>query len=261
MASAIPSPITLPAGADFHVHLRAPPLSPLVVPTIRQGGVNQVYVMPNLVPPITTVAAALSYREHLISLGSPVGPVDYLMTLYLHKDITPETIRDSASSGFILGVKSYPAGVTTNSAVGVHNYDEFFEVFAEMEKLGLVLNLHGEVPPDKGGDTTVLNAEERFLPTLKMLHEKFPKLKIVLEHCTTKQAVEAVRACGDNVVGTITAHHLFLTVDDWASDVVCSIPLRYLVSVFVLCSSRMRDSPSANVSAALLLQTGSQDSG
>jgi dihydroorotase len=82
----------------------------------------------------------------------------------------------------------------------------------------MVLNLHGECPSDHSKNITILNAESSFLPTLKSLHERFPKLKIVLEHCTTKDAIEAVKACGDTVVGTITAHHLFLTVDDWADD-------------------------------------------
>lgn len=137
------------------------------------------------------------------------------MSLYLCTAITPAVIRDAARAG-IRGVKSYPAGVTTNSASGVVDYESFYPVFAAMEEEGLVLNLHGEAPP--APDITVLNAEESFLPTLADLHRRFPKLQIILEHCTTAQAVAAVRACGPNVVGTITAHHLSLIVDDWAGD-------------------------------------------
>ena len=117
-------------------------------------------------------------------------------------------------------MKSYPAGVTTNSGSGVVDYESFYPVFEAMEREGLVLNLHGEVPSSEEEDVHVLNAEERFLPTLKSLNEKFSKLRIVLEHCTTAAAVEAVKRCSDTVVGTITAHHLFLTVDDWAGDPV-----------------------------------------
>ena len=142
----------------------------------------------------------------------------FLMSLYLHPDITPETIRNAKRAG-ISGVKSYPAGVTTNSSSGVVDYDSFYAVFAEMESLDLVLNLHGECP--SGGDITVLSAEERFLPTLLDLHQRFPKLRIILEHCTTAAAIDAVKHCGPTVVGTITAHHLFLTVDDWAGDPFC----------------------------------------
>ena len=142
------------------------------------------------------------------------------MSLYLSPDITTETIREAKQSGVVYGVKSYPAGVTTNSAEGVVDYEMFYPVFKEMEEVGLILNLHGEVPSSEADEITVLNAEERFLPTLKDLNRRFPKLRIVLEHCTTAAAVQAVKACSDRVVGTITAHHLFLTVDDWAGDPV-----------------------------------------
>jgi dihydroorotase len=93
-------------------------------------------------------------------------------------------------------------GVTTNSSAGVKDYTQFFPVFAAMEKHDLVLNLHGEVPSSPGSDITDLNAEEQFLPTLTMLNQRFPKLRIVLEHCTTAAAVAAVRACGPTVAGS-----------------------------------------------------------
>jgi dihydroorotase len=99
-----------------------------------------------------------------------------------------------------------------------------------MEEVDLVLNLHGEVANNPKSATdksvTVLNAEERFVPTLKDLHRRFPKLRIVLEHCTTAVAVDAVRECGDRVVGTITPHHLEIVVDNWAADVVSALQLR-----------------------------------
>jgi dihydroorotase len=148
------------------------------------------------------------------------------MSLYLHEDITPEVIIEAKKAG-ITGVKSYPAGVTTNSSSGVLSYEPFYPVFAEMEKQNMVLNLHGEVPStpagthiskSKDGAITILNAEPAFLPTFKSLHEKFPKLRIILEHCSTAAALEAVQACGPSVAGTITAHHLSLVIDDWAGD-------------------------------------------
>ncbi|KAJ5901525.1 dihydroorotase [Penicillium taxi] len=205
----------LPASADFHVHLRDGPMMELVTPTIRQGGVNTVFVMPNLVPPITTVDRALDYQKRLQAIEPNVN---YLMSLYLHETITPETIIDAKKRG-ITGVKSYPAGVTTNSSSGVVDYDQFYPVFAEMERQDLILNLHGECPSI--GDVTVLSAEERFLPTLLDLHAKFPKLRIILEHCTTAAAVEAVKKCGPTVAGTITAHHLSIIIDSWAGDPFC----------------------------------------
>lgn len=139
------------------------------------------------------------------------------MSLYLHTDITPDTIREAKQAG-IAGVKSYPAGVTTNSSSGVVDYESFYPVFGAMEEVDMVLNLHGEVPSTPGSDITVLNAEEAFLPTLLDLHKRFPKLRIILEHCTTAAALEAVRSCGSNVAATITAHHLYLTIDSWAGD-------------------------------------------
>ena len=169
-------------------------------------------IKPNLVPPITTVAHALDYQRRLQALEPNVT---FLMSLYLHPSITPAVIAEAKAAG-IRGVKSYPAGVTTNSASGVVDYAQFYAVFAEMEKQDLVLNLHGESPPAE--DITILNAEERFLPTLLDLHKRFPRLRIILEHCTTASALKAVQSCGSNVRGTITAHHLFLIIDDWAND-------------------------------------------
>ncbi|KAB2576702.1 putative dihydroorotase [Lasiodiplodia theobromae] len=204
--------LELPAAADMHVHLRDGAMMETVTPTIRQGGVNTVYVMPNLVPPLTTVDATLAYRARLQAIEPNVT---FLSSLYLHPDITPETIVAAKKAG-VTGVKSYPAGVTTNSSAGVVDYASFYPVFAEMERQDMVLNLHGELPPSASaaGDITVLNAEERFLPTLRELHAKFPKLRIILEHCTSAAAIAAVESCGDTVAATITAHHLYLTVDD-----------------------------------------------
>lgn len=186
-------------------------------------------------PPVTTVQAALDYRQRLRSIEPNVN---YLMSLYLHPSITPDTIRQAKKAG-IVGVKSYPAGVTTNSSSGVVDYDSFYPVFKAMEEEDLVLNLHGEAPPSPTithatNQITVLNAEEAFLPTLKSLHERFPNLRIILEHCTTAAAVEAVKACGPNVAGTITAHHLFLIIDDWAGD-----PINFCKPVAKLPSDRV----------------------
>ena len=151
-------------------------------------------------PPITTVKQALDYREKLQKLEPNVT---FLMSLYLHPSITPDTIKEAKQAG-ITGVKSYPAGVTTNSAAGVVDYESFYPIFAEMEQQGMILNLHGEAPSAPGSDITVLNAEERFLPNLLKLHDKFPRLRIILEHCTTAKALDAVRSCGPQVAATIT---------------------------------------------------------
>ena len=142
------------------------------------------------------------------------------MSLYLHPHITPETIKEAKAAG-IAGVKSYPHGVTTNSDSGVMSYEEFYPVFEEMERQDMILNIHGELPSTAGSDITVLSAEEAFLPTFLDLHKRFPKLRIILEHCTSAAAIKAVQSCGPTVAATITAHHLFMIVDDWAGDPHC----------------------------------------
>ncbi|KAI5805557.1 hypothetical protein DFH27DRAFT_377349 [Peziza echinospora] len=208
--------ITIPPAADMHVHLRDGKMMETVVPTVRQGGVNLVYVMPNLLPPITTVAKATEYHSQLQALSPETT---FLMSLYLSPSITADTIAEAAASGIVHGVKSYPKGLTTNSEGGVVSYEAFYPVFAAMEKHDLVLNIHGESPSSP--TTTILNAEETFLPTLVSLHQHFPKLRIVLEHCTTAAAVEQVKALGDSVAATITAHHLYLTIDQWSDSPHC----------------------------------------
>ena len=168
-------------------------------------------------PPITTVRHALNYRER-IQENEP--NVTFLMALYLHPHITPETIKEAKKAG-ITGVKSYPHGVTTNSDSGVMSYEEFYPVFEEMERQDMILNIHGELPSSAASDITVLNAEEAFLPTFLDLHKRFPRLRIILEHCTSAAAIKAVKSCGSSVAATITAHHLFMIVDDWAGDPHC----------------------------------------
>ncbi|KAI0141833.1 Dihydroorotase [Xylariaceae sp. FL1272] len=201
--------LELPPTADMHVHLRQDKMMQLVTPYIRRGGVDTVFVMPNLQPPITSVAAALEYKSQLQAIEPQVN---YLMSLYLHPSITPAVIAEAAAAG-IAGVKLYPQGVTTNSESGVAgDFVEVYEsTFAAMQEHDIVLNIHGEVPGIVPEDGTSL--EELFLPTLKKLNDRFPRLRISLEHCSTAAAVDAVRACSPTVAGTITAHHLYLTGD------------------------------------------------
>lgn len=188
----------------------------LVAPHVQLGGIRTAFVMPNLIPPLTTPEQTVDYVQQL----SQVAPdLEVLPSMYLNSSLTPELIREAKQKG-IVGIKSYPRGVTTNSegGVGMEGYSVYDEVFAEMERQDIVLNLHGEVPSDVDGDgTCVLNAEERFIPHLYEIHRKFPNLRIVLEHCTTAAAVEAVKSLPSNVVATITPHHLHLTIDSACS--------------------------------------------
>ncbi|KAH9981853.1 Dihydroorotase [Russula compacta] len=204
--------ISVSSPADFHVHLRQGDLSELVTPHVREGGFRLAYVMPNLTPPITTTDRALEYKSILEKIDPEM---EFLMTLYLSPDLTPDEVRRAKSAG-IVGVKSYPRGVTTNSDGGIESYEAYYPVFKAMQDVDMVLNLHGEVPSDASGNIHVINAEPTFLPHLRKLHAHFPRLRIVLEHATTRAAVETVKSLSATVACTITAHHLALTVDDWA---------------------------------------------
>lgn len=204
--------VTVPSPADFHVHLRQGAMSALVAPHVAMGGMDLAYVMPNLVPPLKNAAQTTAYLSELQTLAPNTT---FLGTMYLSPELTPDEIRAAARAG-VRGVKSYPRGVTTNSDGGIENYEVYYPVFAAMEATNMVLNLHGEVPSDPEQGVCVLNAEPRFLGHLEKIHARFPKLRIVLEHATTRAAVECVRRCGDTVACTITPHHLRLIVDDWA---------------------------------------------
>jgi dihydroorotase len=141
--------IIIDSPADMHVHLRQDAMSSLVVPHVRQGGMTTGYVMPNTVPPITSVDQCLAYLD---SLEAHDSTIELFGTLYLHPSITPEEIikasktKSKRGKRRIMGVKSYPRGVTTNSDGGIESYETYYPIFEEMEKQDMILNLHGEVP-------------------------------------------------------------------------------------------------------------------
>ncbi|MGA7965526.1 MAG: dihydroorotase, partial [Gammaproteobacteria bacterium] len=161
-------------------------------------------VMPNLAPPVTTVAAAEAYRDRILA-ASP-GGFEPLMTLYLTEETAPAEIDRAREAGFIHAVKFYPAGATTHSSAGVRDVSGTYPVLERMSERGMVLAIHGEVA-DPALDPYA--REPHFVETvLAPLVERFPDLKIVLEHVSTRIAVDFVRAAGPNVATTITAHHL-----------------------------------------------------
>ncbi len=197
--------ITLTRPDDWHLHLRDGEALAAVLPhTARQFG--RAIVMPNLKPPVTTVELAASYRDRILA-ALPAGmSFEPLMTLYLTDNTPPEEIAKAVASGFVKAVKLYPAGATTNSDAGLTRIDKAYDTMAEMERLGLPLLVHGEVT-DPAID--LFDREKVFIDTvLAPLLQRFPKLKLVMEHITTKDAAEFVAAAGANVGATITAHHL-----------------------------------------------------
>ena len=150
----------------------------LVTP-LASGGCDAIFVMPNLEKPIVSVAQALTYHKELSRLAPNVR---FLMSLYLHPDVTTDQIELAAKTKIIFGVKLYPAGVTTNSQHGVRDIKRYYPVFAAMQEVGLVLNLHGEFTnctPEAATIHDSMNAESNFLPQLFDLHKDFPDLRIV----------------------------------------------------------------------------------
>ena len=165
-------------------------------------------VMPNLKPPITTVELARAYRERILA-ALPAGMrFEPLMTLYLTDNMPPSEIGKAGLSGFVRAVKYYPAGATTNSESGVTDLKRVYSVLAAMEKHDLPLLLHGEVT-DAAID--VFDREAVFIERhLTAIVRDFPGLRVVLEHVTTREAVQFVTQAGPNVAATITVHHLLL---------------------------------------------------
>src|ERR671935_1355758 len=199
--------ITLRRPDDFHVHLRdGPAMASALADTARQFA--RAIVMPNLKPPVTTTAQALHYRDRILAELPDDAGFEPLMTLYLTDDTPPEEIARAKLSGRIHGVKLYPAGATTHSDAGVTRISRCFHTLEKMEELGVPLLVHGE-STDPAID--VFDREKAFIEeVLGPTVERFSGLKIVLEHITTRDAVQYVEVTGANVAATITAHHLLM---------------------------------------------------
>jgi dihydroorotase len=192
---------------DWHVHLRDGDALAAVLPdTARQFA--RAIVMPNLVPPVTTVERARAYRERILAAVPSGARFEPLMTLYLTEATAPAEIAAAKASGFVHAVKYYPAGATTHSEAGARDLSRCRDVLAAMEVHDLPLLMHGEVtdPAVDVFDRERVFIEEQLEPTVR----EFPRLRIVLEHITTSDAVAFVERASPRVAATITAHHLLL---------------------------------------------------
>ncbi|HTJ97845.1 MAG TPA: dihydroorotase [Rhodocyclaceae bacterium] len=199
--------LTITRPDDWHLHLRDGAALAAVLPdTARRFG--RAIIMPNLKPPVTTVAMAAAYRERILAALPTGAKFEPLMTLYLTDNTPPEEIEAVKASGFVHALKLYPAGATTNSDAGVTSLDKCRATIARMEKLGVPLLVHGEVtdPAIDIFDREAVFIDKIMTPLLK----DHPELRVVFEHITTKNAAEFVAAAGDNIAATITAHHLLL---------------------------------------------------
>ena len=207
-----PDTLTIRTPDDFHHHFRD---EPVLADTVQacSAQFRRAIAMPNLVPPVTTVEAAAAYRERILgaaaSRGVAAGAFEPLMTLYLTDSTTPEQIKAAHASGIVKAVKLYPAGATTNSASGVTDYAKVAAPLAAMGQYGLPLCVHGEVT-DPSVD--VFDRESNFISErLPSLLAANPGLRVIVEHMTTKEAVDFVLKSGPNVGGTITPQHLLVS--------------------------------------------------
>lgn len=190
---------------DWHLHLRDHEALETTVPAAARG-FGRGIIMPNLTPPATTVAEAGAYRDRILAQRPQGSNWQPLMVLYLTDNTSPEEIRAAKECGFIHGCKYYPAGATTNSDSGVTDLANIHQVLETMQEVGMVLQLHGEVTSI---DTDIFDREAVFIERhLRGLVQNYPRLKVVLEHITTQEAVEFVSAAGDNVAASITPQHL-----------------------------------------------------
>ena len=197
--------LTLTRPDDWHLHLRdGDAMRDVLAHTARVFA--RAIVMPNLKPPVTTVAAAHAYRDRIIAALPHGAAFEPLMTLYLTDNTAPDEIGRARASGFVHAVKYYPAGATTNSDSGVTSLERAFPAIEAMAKHDVPLLLHGEVTTP-GVD--VFDREKAFIETvLAEIRARFPSLRVVLEHITTRDAVEFIAGAPANVAATITAHHL-----------------------------------------------------
>jgi dihydroorotase len=192
---------------DWHLHLRDGAALEAVLP-FSAARFARAIVMPNLAPPVTSTQAALAYRARILAALPTGARFEPLMTLYL-TDTTPAAeIERAHASGSVLGCKLYPAGATTHSEAGVTDVRRIDPVLARMAELGMVLEVHGEVTDPQ---VDVFEREARFIDSvLAPLAERHPRLRIVLEHITTRAALNFVLGARAGVAATVTAHHLLM---------------------------------------------------
>jgi dihydroorotase len=203
--------LTITRPDDMHLHLRdGPAMSCVLAPSASRFA--RAIIMPNLRPPITTTELARAYRDRIVAALPPGSTFTPLMTLYLTDNTRPEEIATAKASGFVHAVKYYPAGATTNSDSGVTDLGRCHAVLEAMEAEGMPLLVHGEVT---GADVDVFDRERVFLDrVLTPLLQRYARLKVVVEHITTREAVRFVMGTPARIAATITPHHLLLNRND-----------------------------------------------
>ena len=200
--------LALPRPDDFHAHFRQGAAMALYVAR-EAASFGRAVAMPNTLPPVADAAGIAGYRR-MLEAAVPRGlEFQPLMTFKLLPGMDAATVRACAAAGAIAG-KYYPAGATTNAADGPRNPEDVVPALDAMEEAGLVLSIHGEAP-----DAPAFDREARFLDTVASIMDRWPRLKIVLEHLSSAAAADFVAAGPARLAGTITAHHLLYTADDF----------------------------------------------
>ncbi len=197
--------LTITRPDDWHVHLRdGKSLLHTVAHQARYFGRS--IVMPNLLPPVSSTKLALDYLERIRTHIPAASAFTPLMTLYLTDNTSPEELRRAKDSGQVFGIKLYPAGATTNSDSGVTSIDKVYPCLEQMIELDLPLLIHGEITR---ASVDIFDRESLFIDeVLQDLTQRYPQLKIVLEHISTRQAAQFVAESSDNIAATITPQHL-----------------------------------------------------
>ncbi len=199
--------LTIRRPDDMHLHLRDGAMLAAVLPESARHFARAI-IMPNLVPPVVTLADAMAYRDRIMAAMPDGAAFQPLMTLYLTEDTDPADVAAAHASGVVLAVKLYPAGATTNSHGGVRDFDRVRGVLERMAQIGLPLCVHGEVTTP---EVDIFDREAVFIDTvLDPLRRATPGLRVVMEHITTREGIAYARSGGGDLAATITTHHLVI---------------------------------------------------
>ena len=199
--------ITIPRPDDWHLHLRDGEMLKGVICDSAQHFARAI-IMPNLVPPVVTGDHAAAYRDRILAALPDGADFTPLMTLYLTETTDPDDVARAASDGLVKALKLYPAGATTNSQSGVRDFEKVIPVLERMAEMGLPLCVHGEVTD---ADIDIFDREAVFIDrVLDPLRHRVPGLRVVMEHLTTSDGVDYVKASAEGLGATITTHHLII---------------------------------------------------
>jgi dihydroorotase len=204
--------LTIRKPDDWHVHVRDGAMLRAVLPfTAKHFG--RAILMPNLVPPVRTTEDALAYRARVLAALPPGSTFKPLLTCYLTDDTDADDLERGFKEGVLTAAKLYPAHATTNSAAGVTDHEKIVPVLDRMQKIDMPFLMHGE---DADPAVDIFDREARFIDRfLRKWVQRFPKLRMVLEHLSSKEGVDFVRSAAPQVAGTITPYHMTLTRTDW----------------------------------------------